>query len=97
MPDPIPNLKQKTTFVKTNQNCLNYYMKKYVLTINYDDELEDIESIEEVIDEQISEIVLPEDTTLIHKCITPHHDNNPKRYDELMSISVQSGFVIGDA
>jgi len=72
-------------------------MKKYVLTINYDDELEDIESIEEVIDENMPEIVLPEDTTLIHKCITPHYDNYPKRYDELMSISVHNGFVIGDA
>ena len=45
----------------------------------------------------LPEIVLPEDTTLIHKCITPLYDNFPNRYDELMSVGVTNGFVIGDA
>jgi len=72
-------------------------MKKYVLTIKYDDEVGEIESIEEIIDEMLPEIVLPEDTTLIHKCITPLYDNFPNRYDELMSVGVTNGFVIGDA
>ena len=72
-------------------------MKKYVLTIKYNEELEDIESIEEYIEKDGTDIALPEDTILLNKCITPHYDNYPKRYDELMSIGVDNGFIIGDA
>ena len=72
-------------------------MKKYVLTIKYDEDMEDIESIEEYVEKESREVALPEDTILLHKCITPHYDNNPKRYDELMSLGVDGGFIIGDA
>ncbi len=96
VPDPIPNLMVKTAFVKTNQTCLNFAMKKYVLTIMYDDDKDEIESIRETINESI-DALLPDDMYLVNKCITPFFDNNPNQYDELISISVKNGFVIGDA
>ena len=72
-------------------------MKKYVLTIKYNASEEDIESIEERLDECVPDIALPDDTTLIHKCISPFYEKNPNNYDELMSVGVDNGFVIGDA
>ena len=96
VPDPIPNLMVKTAFVKTIQTCLNFAMKKYVLTIMYDDDKDEIESIRETIDENV-DALLPDDMYLVNKCITPFFDNNPNQYDELISISVKNVFVIGDA
>tara|TARA_R100000734_G_C3316490_1_gene109022 strand:+ start:1820 stop:2116 length:297 start_codon:yes stop_codon:yes gene_type:complete len=96
VPDPIPNLKVKSAFVKTFQSCLNFTMKKYMLTIMYDDEKDEIESIKETIDEAY-DYPYPSDTRLIDKCIMPLYDNYPNTYDELMSISMHNGFVIGDA
>ena len=96
VPDPIPNLKRKSMFVKTFQICVYYCMKKYRLEIMYDDEKDEVESIKETLDTS-SRVELPENMTYIDKCITPFFDKDPNKYDELMLISIDSGFVIGDA
>ena len=73
-------------------------MKKYVLVIKYDVDKEEIEYIEEsILDESEVSDTIVEDSILVNKCISQFYNTDSYRYDELMKLGKQSGFIIGDA
>tara|TARA_R110002020_G_scaffold125800_6_gene283221 strand:- start:328 stop:549 length:222 start_codon:yes stop_codon:yes gene_type:complete len=73
-------------------------MKKYVLVIKYAVNKEEIEYIEEsLFDESEVSDTIVEDSILVDKCISQFYNTDSYRYDELMKLGKQSGFIIGDA
>ncbi|MAG25332.1 hypothetical protein CMI47_07105 [Candidatus Pacearchaeota archaeon] len=71
-------------------------MKKYTLTIVYEDE-GDVEFIEERIEKAENSLPEPSDTDLVHKCMTPFMGIDSHVYNDLIELSIEGGFIIGDA
>jgi|TARA_R110002051_G_scaffold125288_1_gene198665 hypothetical protein len=69
-------------------------MKKYVLIIKYESNTGEVEFIEESI---VDDELIPEGSILVDKCISQFYNEDISRYNELIKISKDSGYIIGDA
>jgi len=72
-------------------------MKKYKLEIGYCEDSDVVEFVKEQIQDEVKEIVLPDDKVMLDKAVFPLVDTDFSAYSEIMDVGIDSAFVIGDA
>ena len=98
MPPSTVNLKEKEVKVKTIRLSVTFSVKKYKLEIGYKDLDDKCEYIEEsIVNETEKTLVLSDEAMLMTDLLLPLLEDTPKWYYKMLSLSLMSGCIVGNA
>ncbi len=98
VPTSIVNLMHKMPFVKIFHCFVNFYMKKHKLKTKYESNIKNCKHIEEsIVDKSGKTLQMSDEAVKMTNLLLPLEKNYPNWYYKMLSLSLMSGCIVGDA